>query len=72
MCNSQLPNPGLVDEIIPGGDVRERHEVVDVLDRVLGVERQSGLVNVWKLGGGMDGSRHLSTLCYPGNIQGRG
>lgn len=29
------PNLGLIDEILPGGNALERHEVIDVLDCVL-------------------------------------
>jgi len=30
-----LPNSGLVDEILPGGNALQGHEVIDVLDCVL-------------------------------------
>lgn len=32
---THLPNLGLIDEVPPGGNVLQGHEVVDVLDRVL-------------------------------------
>lgn len=36
MSKPQLPELCLVDEIVPGGDILQEHEVVDVLDRILG------------------------------------
>ena len=36
VCKSHLPDLGLVDEVSPGADVLQGHQVVDVLDRVLG------------------------------------
>lgn len=38
MRDSQLSESGLVDEITPGSGVREVHEVVDILDGVLGLK----------------------------------
>lgn len=35
MRDPQLSYSGLVDEVAPGGDVCEVHEIVDVFDRVL-------------------------------------
>lgn len=35
MCESHLPDLGLIDEILPGDNVLQGREVVDVLDCVL-------------------------------------
>lgn len=38
MDNPQLSKASLVDENVPGGGIREVHEVVDVFDSVLGLK----------------------------------
>ena len=52
-----LPKAGLVNEALPGGDILQRHEVVDILHRVLEIERHSqrnpGGQTVWKIAHGV-------------------
>ena len=53
MCLPHLPDAGLVDETLPGVDILQTHEVVDILDRVLEIERHSqrnpGGQTAWKI-----------------------